>query len=835
MSIHLASDLRYALRGLLARPTVTLVAILSLALGIGVNTAVFSLLHQVLLRPLPVHEPDRLVTLVAPGPKHGSTSNNLAGPREQIFSYPMLRDLQAQQTPFEGIAAHRSVPVNIAHGDDTRTGDAMLVSGNYFGVLGLQPTLGRLLAPHDDEHVGAARVAVLAHGYWSNALGADPAVVGSRVTVNGKELTVVGVAPAGFESTSLGIRPQVFVPITLRWLLQPQMRADDGDRQSYWAYLFARLKPGVSMEQAQAAMAGPYGRLIRNVEAPLLAEVDAQERARFLASELLLVPGGRGQSSMSARAASPLLMLFAVALLVLLIACLNIANLLLARGAARAGEMAVRASLGASRGRLVRQLLMESALIATLGALCSLPLATLATDALSVLVPNGAGAGLRSSLAPGSLWFAAATATATLLLFGLFPAWQQARTAPVTALRGSGGQAGASRPAARFRNALAVTQVALSMTALALAGLFVQSMANIARVDPGLEVASIATFGVSPARNGYTPERSAQLFRLLEERLAALPGVESASASLVPMLAGHEWGTGVRVEGAPADEEVAPLYNAVGVDHFRTLGIPLLAGRVFTAADSTGAEVAIVNRSFARAFGLGQDPVGKRIGIGGSTAAVDVEIVGLVEDSKYSDVRQPAPVAFYQPVRDADRHGEMQFYLRSRQDPQQLLAQLPALLAEIDPDLPLENPATLQQVIDGTLEMEAFVGTLAAAFAVLATLLAALGLYGVLSYTLAQRTREIGLRLALGAAPARLRRMLLGQLGRMTLLGGLLGLAGALALGRAAQSLLFGLDGNDPWVFCAAALLLGLVAFGAGLLPARRAGTIDPMTALRHE
>jgi putative ABC transport system permease protein len=834
---NVLADLRYALRGLLARPMFVLVAVLSLGLGIGVTTAIYSLYHQVVLRPLPVPSPETLVNLSAPGPKPGNTSNNNAGPREDIFSYPMFRDLERLQTSFEGIAAHRSTKVNIAYAGETRAATAMLVSGAYFPLLKLQPALGRLLGPQDDGALGGSPVAVLGHRYWTDQLGAAPDVIGRTLVTNGQSLTVVGVAPAGFASTTFGAQPQVYVPLTQRWQLEPQRGDDHADRQSYWLYLFARLRPGVTLQQADADLNGIYRNLLRELEVPLHGSIDPATRQQFADKRVALAPGARGQSSAAQNAGAPLAMLLGAAALVLVVACLNIANLMLARGAARAGEIAVRASIGASRMRLVRQLLVEAGLIALGGALASLPLAALALSLLGRLIPVASSGAFDLQLDIVALRSAFGLAFATVALFGLFPALQLARTEPIAALRGDSARSGGSRTAARFRSFLAVSQIAFSMVSLVLAGLFLQSLANLGRVELGMRPERVATFSISPTLNGYSPERSAVLFERLERELAALPGVNDAAASMVPILSDNEWGSNISLKGRedanPDDMSVA--YNYVGPEYLDTLGMQRLTGRDFALTDAAGtAKVAIVNREFAERFGLGPDPVGQRMAFGDQDE-LDIEIVGMVENSKYSDVREATKPQVFAPWRQRSGQGAMNFYVATSLPPESLLPQIRALVAQADPNLPVEGLQTLPQQIDQLLTNDRFVGSLASAFALLSTLLAALGLYGVLSYTLAQRMREIGLRLALGAAPTRLKRMVFGQVGRMTLIGGIVGLMIALALGRVAQALLYGLAGHDPAVLAGAALLLAVVAFGTGWWPARRASRIDPSEALRHE
>jgi predicted permease len=832
------SHLQLALRRLLRTPFITLVAVVSLALGIGANAAIFSLFDQMLLQTLPVRQPEQLVNLAAPGPKPGSTSCGRAGNCDAVFSYPMFRDLERARTGFSGLAAHRIIRANLGDGEQTTSGDAMLVSGSYFTVLGLRPALGRLLVPADDEEPGAHRVAVLGYGYWESTFGADPAVLNRPIVVNGESFTVVGVAPRGFRGTTLGTDARVFLPLTMRGVGSPGDPGFD-NRRAYWAYVFGRLEPGASLEQARTALNGVYRGIIEEVEAPLQTLGD-DAMARFLVKEVVLEPGARGQSSLHREARMPLVLLIGITGVVLLIACANIANLLLARGAQRAQEMAVRGSLGAPRRTLLAQLLTEACVLALIGGVASLAVANWTLAGIASQLPAEALATLRLELQPSVLVFAGVLALGTGLVFGMYPALHATRQDLVTALRGSAGMPSGTRAAARFRSGLVTGQIALSMGLLVAAGLFIRSLVNISRVDLGLDPQGIVTFGVAPERNGYTGEESHAFFERLEDALAALPGVTGVAGNLVPVLSGSSWGTDVSVEAFESGPDVDSnsRYNEIGAPYFSILGIPLLAGREFTEADALGeARVAIVNEAFARKFGL--DPrraVGARMATGGSGQdELDVEIVGVVQDAGYSDVKEPVPAVFYVPWRQDRAIGGMMFNVRASVPLDQVMRAVPGVVAALDPNLPIERMQPLEAQIRENVFFDRMIGILSAAFASLATLLAAVGLYGVLSYTVAQRTREIGLRMALGADRHRVRRMVLRQVGRMLLVGGALGLIAALVLGRVAGSLLFGLDGHDPVVMAAVSGLLGLVAFGAGYLPALRASRVDPMKALRFE
>jgi predicted permease len=829
-------NLKLALRMLVKSPLVTAVAVGSLALGIGANAAIFSLFDRVLLRPLPVSEPGRLVNFGAPGPKQGSNSCGSAGGCDQIFSFPMFRDLEKIQTVFTGIAAHLTFGANLSFEGQTLNGEGVLVSGSYFPVLGIQASLGRLLGPSDNRVLGESPVVVLSHSYWRTRFGANPAVIDKTMIVNGVTMTIVGVGPRDFNGTTLGAKPVVFIPITMRAVVTPGFRGME-DRKSYWVYLFARLKPGVSIEQGRAAINAPYHALINDVEAPL-QQMSEQTLARFKVRQVTLEPGARGQSEMFGEARAPLSLLFGVTALVLLIACANIANLLLARAAARGGEMAVRLSIGASRWQLVAQLLLESCLLAIAGGAAGLLVANWTLDAIATLLPSDASSRIDFSLNVRVLLFTGALALATGVLFGLFPAIHSTRSDLISALKGRSGQPSGARSAKRFLTTLATAQIALSMALLIAAGLFTRSLLNVSRVDLGVKIDHVVTFAVSPELNGYKPEASKQFFDRLENELAALPGVAGVTDASVPLLAGSSWGNSLAVQGYQPgpDTDTNSRSNQVGTGYFQTLGLPLLAGRDFTKADAIGPpKVAIVNEAFARKFNLGREAVGKRFKEGGGQGELDIEIVGLMQNAKYSEVKAEIPPVYFRPYRQIERIGAIYYYVRTSLAPEQLLSTIPKTVAAIDPNLPVEDLRTLPQQVRENVFLDRFLSVLSAAFAMLATALASIGLYGVLAYTVAQRTKEIGLRMALGAAPGRVRAMVLRQVGVMTLIGGGVGLGAAIGLGRAAQSMLFQLNGSDSAVLGGSAVALAIVALAAGFVPAHRASRIDPMTALRYE
>ena len=830
--------MKIAIRSLLKTPIVTTIAVLSVALGIGANVAIFSIFNQVLLRPLPVHEPERLVNLVAPGPRSGSVSCGAGGTCDSIFSYPMFRDLARVQTSFVGIAAHRDFGAAVAYAGTSEGGDDMLVSGSYFSVLGLTPHLGRLLGPEDDRQPGAGQVVVLSYDYWQRCFGARSSAIGEGVRVNGQPMTIVGVAPQGFHGTTFGKRPRVYVPASMREQMVPRWKGL-GDRRAYWAYLFARLKPGVSAEQAQAILNGQYRSIHTMVDVPLHSGMSPSSFERLKNMEMQVQPGAQGQSRTPEETGAPLRLLFGMTTLVLLICCANVANLLLGRAAARATEMAVRLSIGAGRRHIVAQLLGESMVLAIAGGLTGLVVARWTLSAMQAILPADAASQLSWQIDVDMVLFAAALSIGTGVLFGLFPAFHSTRPNLVTALKANAGQPSGAKAAARFRLTLATAQIALSMALLVSAGLCAKSLLNVARLDLGLKTEQLAVFGVSPAMNGYAPDRVRQVLDAIHDELRAYPGVVDVTTARVRLIAGDASMSDFRLQGVAygPDDDDSAYYNYVGTDYLRTLGVPLVAGREFLPGDTEDTQkVAIVNEAFLQRNKLGRDAIGKRLQRMGRSSGFDIEIVGVSSNSAYDDVKKDAqaPLVLMPNRQDPDLAGA-NFYVRTSGSEQDLLAALPRIVQTVDPALPVANPRTMTAQVVENVALDRFVTMMSAAFAGLATLLAALGLYGVLAYTVSQRTREFGLRMALGADSGVVRRLVLRQVGLMTAAGAAIGLASALAVGFAAESLLFHMSARDPLVFFAALVFLTVVALCAGLIPAHRAGRVDPMTALRYE
>lgn len=832
-------NVKLAARMLLRTPFVTAVAVLSLALGIGANSAIFSLFDEILLTPLPVNAPEELVNLGAPGPKPGMQSCQQAGGCDVVFSYPMFRDLERTQTVLTGLAAHTAFGASLAVNNEPTTGRGMLVSGGYFPTLQIQPALGRLLGPSDDAVVSANYVVVLGHKFWVDRFGSDANVVGQTMIINGRTFAIVGVAPDGFDGTTLGLRPDVYVPLSMWAMVEPGGNPNRFERRNaYWLYLFGRMKPGMTIAQADVALNAIYQPLVNDVDAPRETGMSEQTMTKFRAKRMTVLAGKQGQSSVHREASTPLALLFGVTGVVLLIACANIANLLLARGAGRAAEMGVRLALGATRRQLLALLLTESVLLALLGGAASLLVAQWTLGAMGAMMPPDAADTLHFVIKPSVVVFAGGLSLATGLLFGMFPALHSTRSDLISVIRSGAGQLTGGKAAARFRASLVTVQITLSMALLISAGLFLKSLVNVSRVDLGVEIDHFATFALSPSRAGYDSTRSAVYFSRVEEELAGIAGVTGVTSSVVPLLGGSNWGTDVEVQGFPKGPDVDnnSRFNMVGPGYFTTLGVPMLSGRDFTASDTKGGtKVAIVNTTFAKKFNLGNDAVGKFMTDNTGRDSLDIQIVGLIPDIKYSDVKDTVPPVFYSPWRQNGDVGEMYFLLKSSLPPEQMLGAIRDVVKRIDATVPVEELKTLPQQVRENVFLDRMISILSAAFAVLATLLAGVGLYGVLAYSVAQRTREIGVRMALGADSGQVRGLVMKQVGVMTAIGAVLGVAAALGLGKAARSLLYGLEGHDPMVFSMSVLLLALVALAAGYVPARRAAQVDPMQALRYD
>jgi predicted permease len=845
-------DLRFALRVLRKTPAFTAVAVLTLALGIGANTAIFTLLDQLLLRLLPVEAPERLALLSTQGRHYG---NNMG---DHVISHPMFRDFQRDNQVFSGMFARRATQMNVSSGGRAERVAAELVSGTYFDVLGVGAALGRTFTPEDDRAPGGHPQVVLAHAYWQARFSADPGVLGKTLLVNGRSLTVVGVAAAGFEGLQLGHRTKLFVPIMMQEQVLFGLPGMLDDRRTRWVNAFGRLRPGVDLEQARAGLQPLMAAMLaREVREPAFSRADAETRADFLESWMDVLPGGQGQAAARRRLVTPLWSMMAAAGFVLLIACANLANLLLARSTTRRTEVAVRLALGAGRGRIVGQLLTESVLLSLLGGIAGLAVAYWGAQLLVRLYLAPDAGGLPVSPAPDAriLLFALAVTFLTGVGFGLAPALRATRASLATAMKDQG-RSVAGGPHTRLRNLLAATQVTISLVLLVGAGLFLQTLHNLRATGPGFSVTRLIGFRVDPSLSGYTTERAKQFYQRLTDELGALPGVQSVALASVRVLE-DDRDAGVTIAGARSGERprlAVPYLNDVSPGYFTTLGVPILAGRDFTRADwrqvprlrdpqdpaseaiGTSPTVAIINDSFARRHFPGENPLGRHLGYGiDPGTATPMEIVGVVRDMKYRGLRDEKREQLFLPYLGSQVVRAMTVHLRAAGDPAALMTAAAAKVRALDPELPIFGMRSMEAHLDRVLANERMIADLSAAFGLLATLLAMMGLYGVLSYTVAGRTREIAVRLALGARRGDVIALVMRDVVVLVAAGLAGGIAAALALTRLVTSQLFGVDPHDPLTLALAAALLSLVACAAGYLPARRASRVEPMVALRSE
>jgi predicted permease len=826
--------IRFALRSLAKSPLLSSGVVLSLGLGIGVNTAIFSLLHQVVLSALPVPHPEQLVLLTAPGNlKNGGTHSNDSGSRDYIFNWRTFRELE-KHTEAATVAGFCARSSNIAFSRQTVAGRMMLVSGRYFQVMGVQPLLGRLIGPEDDVPGAGNPVAVVNYRYWQEKLGGEPDVLNQTVKVNGQPFTVVGIGPRGFIGTTVGAEPGVFVPMSFKPHLTEGWNGTDR-LDDYWVYLVARLRPGVTRERAEAALNGPYHGVVEEIARNIRGKVE--QSPPFLQQRLSLKDGSKGNSGFRDDYASALRILILATALVLLIAMANAANLLLARSAERRRELAIRAAMGAGRGDLMAQFLTEALLLAGAGGAAGLGIAAVT---LKLLLASWGGDSRDSFAAVGLNWpvlgFSLGLTLLTGLLFGLYPAWDAARASVAATLSDESAKSSSSRGPVRLRQALVCAQVAISIILLVPTGLFLKSLVNLLHVDLGIRIANVIGFSVDPYSNGYTAAQSKALFERVEAQLAAIPGVRGVAASSVPLIAGDNWGTSFSVAGlAPGAPKPGSKYDEVGPGFFSKVGIPLIAGREILDSDTASApKVVVVNQAFVKQFFAGRNPIGQRIGFE-KNGALDTEIVGVARDSHYSSVRDPASPVFYRPWRQDPKIYFMTFYLRTELAPKQIAPEIRSVMRSIDRDVPLLDFRTLDGQVHYNIRSDELILRLASAFALLATGLAMLGLYGVMAHGVARRTREFGIRMALGAAPARIRTMVLRDLVWILGFGLGLGIPVALACTRLVESRLFGVHGTDAAIVAGAALLLSFTAVAAAYWPARRASKVNPLEALHYE
>ena len=832
------ADLRYAWRQLRKSPGFALTAVLTLALGIGATTAIFSLLDQALLRTLPVRDPQQLVILEAtPANVWNGDTDTEGGDTSAYFSYPMYQWLRDQNQVFSGLIATYQAQAGAVWHNQSHLVATELVSGNYFDVLGVRPAIGRLITPSDDRTRNGGPVVVLSFNYWRTHFAGDPGVVGQTLDINGHPFQIVGVSAPGFENTNWGNPADVFVPINMKPTITPEWDEMDA-HNGRWLNILGRLKPGETIAQAQAGLA-PLWHNLRQAEIPLMGNSSADFVRQFVTeSRLHVIEGARGFSWSRDDVAEPLLITMVLASLVLLMAAVNVASLVLVRAAGREREISMRYALGARRERVVRQLLAEGLLLGLLGGAAGLALAPASIRLLVSRLHVGGGESAYSTHLNGALLiFGFILAVGVSLLFTIAPAFQLWKPNLVGSLKQQG--AGSMGGRLGFRRAIVGLQIGLSLLLLISAGLFVRTLQNLHDVKVGFATEHLITFGVDPRLAGYDAGAVPALVRQITERLAAIPGVESAAATNDAELAGNSSGSNFGVEGyTPAPGENMHLERAmITPGYFATLKVPLLAGREFTLQDSASSEpVAIINQAFAdQVFGTPEKAIGHILTRGHAGSQVRMQIVGVVADYVHRDVWSKVRISAYTPAAQQTTIPEMYYYLRTWGSPSAAMNMVRQTMQSIDPKLVLDGLTTMDGEISRDLNDQRMVALLAVSFGVLAMLLAAIGLYGVLAYATAQRTREIGVRMALGADRSRVVALVLRDVMRLAGISVAIALPVALLATRALKSQLFGVSNMSAIVYVPMTLLVLLVAVAAAALPARRAAQVEPMEALRVE
>ncbi len=827
-------DLRLALRGLRRSPLFAIVAVLSLALGIGANTAIYTLVDQILLRKLPVRAPDALVMLY----QQGSHAGNNMGSR--MHSYPMYRELQKRADPLSEVLARRPIETSVNIDGQTERLAAELVSGNYFSMLGVPPAIGRVFSSQEDDRTFQGHpVVVISHEYWMRRFAGAPSAVGTKILVNNYPMTIVGVSAAGFAGLDPTRSPQIRVPMLMQPVIAPEwtfLKMDD--ERTRWVQVFGRLKPGYTVASAQGPLQGLFLQ-IREHEMTLPGAKDFTPyiRDQFMKGTLTVAPAAMGYSALRNDFSTSLVVLMGMVGLVLLIACANVANLLIARGFMRQKEIAVRLSLGATRRQLVRQLLTESLLLAGAGGVMGLLLASGMTRVLLGYIPVE-GAPLLISPTPDGriLAFTFALTVVTGVIFGLLPALRASRPDTWGTLKDTVGAVAGSGGSLFLRKSLVAAQVALSFLLLFGAGLFVQSLQNLKGTDTGVALDNLITFQLSPALSGYDDTRTGTLYTQLQERLASSPGIVSAAWANVAILSGDEWDSTMSVEGHQAKdgEDMQAYMNMLSPGYFTTMKIPLLEGRDLRPGE--GAEmprVAIVNRRFAEHFFPGKSALGRHLGFGDRPGTkLDIEIVGVAADSLYEGPREGVRRQVFIP--SWGNRGAT-FYARTRSASTSAFTQIRGELHALDPGIPVYQMKTVEGQLDETLLTDRLIAMMSAGFGLLATVLASVGLYGVMAFVVARRRKEMGLRLALGADPGHVVWLVMQEVLVLLGLGLAVGVPAAIGLGRLVGSQLYGIQPNDPWMALTTVALLAFVSAAAGFIPAYRAGRTDPNLALRCE
>jgi predicted permease len=827
-------DIRLAIRGLLRSPLFATVAILSLGLGIGANTAIFTIIDQLLLRKLPVANPDALVMLYQQGPHSGSNMGT------RMHSYPIYQEYQKRAEPLGEVICRRLISTSVSIDNQTERLDAEMVSGNFFTMLGVKPAIGRVFNSEEDDRVYSGHpVAVLGYDYWVRRFARDPSVVGKKILVNNYPMTIVGVSAAGFAGLDPSRAPQIRVPIQMKPVMAPEWEwVHMDDERTRWVQVFGRLKPGYTIASAAAPLQGLFTQ-IRAHEMTLPGAKDWSDytRKRFMEGQLRVESAAMGFSGLRNDFSTPLLVLMCMVGLVLLIACANVANLLIARAFMRQREIAVRLSLGASRRQLVRQLLVESLVLSAGGGIVGVFLSIALTRLLLAFIP-AEGNPLLIEPTPDLriLSFTLVLTLLTGIVFGLLPALRASRPDPWTTLKDTVGAIAGAGGSLFLRKGLVTAQVALSFLLLFGAGLFVRSLQNLQGTDTGVALDNLVTFQLSPALSGYDDERTNAFYDRLLERLNSSPAIVSAGMTIVPILSGDEWDSSMSVEGHEAKdgEDMQAFMNALSPRYFETMKIPLLEGRDFRRLDpSREAKVAIVNRKFAQHFFKEESAIGKHIGFGvGPKSKLNIEIIGVVADSLYEGPREGVRRQVFIP-----NWGRMSatFYARTRSATSSAYNIIRSEVKQLDASMPVYGMKALETQLDETLLTDRLIALLSAGFGFLATLLASIGLYGVMAFVVARRRKELGIRIALGAERGLVLWLVMKEVVILLAIGLAVGVPAAIGLGRYVSSQLYGVAPTDPFIAGSTVVLLAAVSAAAGLIPAHKASRIDPILALRYE
>ena len=829
----LFQDFAYALRSFRKSPVFTAVAVLSLALGIGANTAIFTLVDQLILRLLPVRNPEQMVLLAGRGRHYGGNNGMNA------IAYPMYQDIRDRNEVFSGMMCRYRLGFLVGADGQSDSVGGELVSGNYFPLLGVRAAAGRLFTASDDLKPKEHPYAVLSYTWWQTRFNGNPNVIGQTIRVNNFPLTVIGVAQPGFDGLEPGLPAQLFVPMMMAEAVRPGFN-NMFDRRQRWVNVYGRLKPGISVNRAKAGLQPLFHQILdTEVRMPAFRGATTYDKEQFLRMWLEVMPGSQGNTNLRRQYEKPLWVLMGVVGLVLLIACANLASLLTARAAARQKEIAIRLAMGSSRARMLRQLLTESVMLSAAGGVAGIGLAILIVNGLlAFLPPTSTWYTLSGHPDARMLVFTFGLSLLTGVAFGLIPALQSTRPNIAATLKDQAGNVMGGSAQVRFRKGLVASQVALSLLLLIGAGLFTRSLSNLHSLDPGFETSNLIQFGVNPSNLGYDRERSGAFFQRLEERLQAIPGIQSVALSRVGVLQNNEWDNSVTIEGyqAKPGEVPDPHVNWVSVRYFETMHIATLTGRVFLPKDDAKApQVAVVNSTFAKKYFGERSPAGHRFGMGSDPGTkTNIEIVGVVADTRYEDLRTEIPEEVYFPSGQTRLFG-MTVYARTRQRPENMFQAVLAVVHELDPALPRPIMKTLEGQLSESLVTERMIAALSSAFGLLATALAVVGLYGVMAFMVARRSREIGIRMALGAQSGNVVWLVMREVLMLAGIGIAAGLPAAFALSRVVRAQLYGVEPHDAASVIVSTLLLACVAAAAGYLPARRAASYDPVRVLRYE